>query len=388
MSLNAVVVFHLGDAGGPAHSLLPAMRALARRGSVETIVPEEGAVADRYADLGTVTVARYGSLTYARRPLEAVRLARRLARETSGFRRALRERRPDVVVVVTATLPTALVAARLEGIPAVVYAAEIYEQRWKGAPLLRVWGRLLAALTVHYAAAIVCPSATVARQFRPRHRTPVVVAYPPIDTAYADGDRERGRSRYGLEAADPCLAVVGALTRARGQDVALRALAVVRQRLPGARLLLVGAPHPRAVDLAFAGELRALACELDIEDAVVFAGATTEVQDVYAAADIVLNPARAAEGFGRVGPEALVAGRPVVASRAGALEEVIRDGVDGLLVAPEDPEALAAAVVRLWEAAPLRDRLVQAGRERVLARFGEEDNLAAWAAALERVTRG
>lgn len=388
MGTDAVVIFHLGRPGGPAHSLLPATRALARQGSVETLVPERGPVADVYGALGPVATARYGALTYARDPVSVVRLAGRFARETRGFRRAYRRRSPDLVVVVTTTLPAALLAARMEGIPAVVYAAEVYSQEWKESRLLPIWGRLLADLTGRLASAVVCCSETVARQFDRRAGTPVEVAYPPIAAGYAAGDGQRGRARYGLEAADPLLAVVGALSRGRGQDVALHALAVARRRLPNARLLLVGAPHPRAVDVAYAHRLRGLARELGVADAVVFAGATDAVADVYAAADIVLNPARFAEPFGRVAPEALMAGKPVVVSHVGAIDEVIRDGVDGLLVAPDDPDDLANAVTRLWGDPALRRGLASAGHERVRARFTEERNLAVWKRVLAEVLPG
>jgi glycosyltransferase involved in cell wall biosynthesis len=374
VSLRTVVVFHLGGEGGPARSLLPALTALAERGRVETIVPAPGPVAEAYSRVGPVTVKRYGALTFARKPRQAMALLR----DTLMFRRTFRERRPDLVVVVTTTLPAALVAARLAGIPAVVYAAELYEQEWKRSRSLRVYGALLSRVVARLARAIVCCSALVARQFDAGPGTPVVVAYPPIGIAYAAGDRDRGRARYELETAAPCLAAVGALSRGRGQDVALRALAIVRERFPAARLVLVGEPHPRAIDITFADELHSLARDLGITDAVVFAGATDAVADVYAAADIVLNPARFAEPFGRVAAEALVAGRPVVAARVGALEEVVRADVDGLLVAPDEPRALADGVIRLWENPGLRDRLVTAGRERVLVRFTEAANLAAW----------
>jgi glycosyltransferase involved in cell wall biosynthesis len=273
----------------------------------------------------------------------------------------------------------------MEGIPAVVYAAELYGQEWKAAPMLRLWGALLARVTRLLADGIVCCSAEVSRQFGAGHGKPIAIAYPPVGREYAGGDREAARVRYGLQAAHPCLVVVGSLSRGRGQDVALRALSAIRDRLPAASLLVLGAPHRRLADLEFADELRGLAGAIGVEHAVVFAGPTDAMQDVYAAADIVLNPARCAEAFGRVAPEALVAGRPVVVSRVGAVPEVIRAGVDGLLVPPDDPDALAAAVARLVENPELARRLAAAGRERVLDEFGPEQDLAAWREVLETV---
>jgi glycosyltransferase involved in cell wall biosynthesis len=291
-----------------------------------------------------------------------------------------------VVIVVTTVLPALLAAARLERVPTVVYAAEVYDQTWKRSPALRLCGFALATGTAWLADALVCCSATVARQFRTRNK-PLTIAYPPIGDQYAGGDRETGRARYGLDGASPCMLVVGNVGRGRGQDVAIRALRLIRERFPAARLVIVGAPHPRPVDLSFAAELRPLAAELGVADAVVFADPTDAMADAYAAADVVVNPARFAEPFGRVAPEALVAGRPVVATRVGAIPEVIRDGTDGLLVAPDDPKAVAAAVTRLVEDPALAHSLVESGRRRVFERFDYAQDLAAWRGALEAVVR-
>jgi glycosyltransferase involved in cell wall biosynthesis len=385
--MRSLAVFHLGGVTGPQRSLPQVMRWLAEQGSVEFIVPESGATDREYRELGPVSVRDYSVLTYARGPAEGARLARVLARDMRMFRRELRRRRPDLVIAVTTVLPAVVLAARLESIPVVVYAAEVYEQHWKAAPLLRIWGALLATGTTAAAGGVVCCSGLVAGQFPRWTRTPLAVAYPPVGEEYGGGDREAARAMYGLEAASWCIAVIGSISRGRGQDVAVRALPWIRQRVPEARLLIVGAPHPRAVDLAFAEELRALASSLGIEDKVVFADTTEAMADVYAAADVVVNPARFAEPFGRVAPEALMAGRPVAASRVGAIPEVIRDGVDGLLVEPDDPDALAAAVTRLAAEPELAVRLAESGRRRVLERFGYAQDLAAWRQVIEAMFR-
>ncbi|HEY0633504.1 MAG TPA: glycosyltransferase family 4 protein [Thermoleophilaceae bacterium] len=383
--LHSLVVFHLAGIGGPQRSLGGAAAWLSERGSVEFIFPDRGPAAARYAEFGHVTVAVYHALAYARGLRARLRVLRRLVLEVRMFRRELRRRRPDLVVAVTTVLPAVLIAARLEKIPSVVYAAELYEQRWKGAPPLRLWGALLARATAALSDGVVSCSAAVARQFPARPSRPHAVAYPPIGREYAEGDRARGRARYGLAEEDFCLVVVGNLGRGRGQDVAIRALPLIRRHHPSARLLIVGAAHPRPADLAYAAELRALADSTGEAGSVVFAGPTDAMPDVYAAADVVVNPARIEESFGRVGPEALIAGRPVVASRVGAIPEAIRDGLDGLLVAPDDPAALARAACRLAADRALVAELVANGREAVRERFGPEQDVAAWAGVLEAV---
>lgn len=382
--MRAVTAFHLGGVGGPSRSLAGAMAWLAEGGEVTSLFPEDGDAAAEYRALGPVGVAPYSALTYARTPPAAARAARGLARDVRTFRRELRRLRPDLLVVVTTVLPAALAAARLEGVPAVVYAAEVYSQEWKRSPALELWGAGLARGTARLASGLVCCSRLVARQFSGA-RVPLAVAYPPIGSEHAGGDRAAGRARFGCEEADPCIAVVGNLSRGRGQDLAIRALAEVRREAPAARLLLVGAAHPRPVDLDYAAELRALARELGVEDAVAFAGSVPGIADVYAAADVVVNPARSAESFGRVAAEALVAGRPPVTADVGAVREVIRDGVDGIVVPPEQPGAIAAAVLGLRRDPERARRLVAAGAERVRSEFGPEQDLAAWRSVIGAV---
>jgi glycosyltransferase involved in cell wall biosynthesis len=383
--IRSLAVFHLGGVGGATRSMAGVMAWLRERGTVEFIVPEPGAAAAQYGELGDVMIASYTALTYARGPRALVGAVRRLFADVRLFRGELRRRRPDLVVAVTTVLPAVLIAARLERVPSVVWAAELYGQRWKGAPALRLWGTLLARSTEWLSDGIVSCSVAVSRQFPARGGKPHAVAYPPVGAEYAHGDRARGRARHGLTDSVLCLAVVGNLSRGRGQDVAIRAMPLIRQRCPTARLLIVGAAHPRPADLAYREELVALADSLDLAEAVRFEQPTDEMADVYAAADVVVNPARFEEPFGRVAPEALMAGRPVVATRVGGIPETIRDGVDGLLVPREDPAALAEAVCRIVADPALAKRFVANGREAVVARFGHEQDVAAWKSVLEAV---
>ncbi len=374
--LHTVVLFHLADVTGPAKSLRPRLEALARHGTLEVLAPGEGSLARAYEGLGSVRALPYAPLTVPRTPREATRALRSFARDVGLFRRELRRRRPDLVVVVTTALPAALIAARLERLPTVVYVGEIFPSRATDGTVRSLGGRVIARLCEALADRLVCCSEPVAGQFGGLAST--VTIHPGISRVHADGDRAGFRARYGLEAASPLIAVVGNLSAGRGQDTAVRALAVIRERLPGARLVIAGLPHPRPVDQAFAASVRDLASVLGVERSVVFTGFVERVADVYAAADVVINPARAREAFGRVALEALVAGRPVVASAVGAVPEVLHDGRDALLVPSDDPHALAEAVIRLAEDPALRERLVAEGRRRVESEFGEQTGIEAF----------
>jgi glycosyltransferase involved in cell wall biosynthesis len=375
-------VFHLADVTGPVLTLAPRLARLAESMDVEVVLPGHGAAERVLGAHARVVSLPFGAVIFPRGPIGAVAAAARLVRDVAVLRRHLRQARPDVVLVVTTVVPAALFAARLGAVPAVVYAAEILHRGHVGGPGRALAARLTAGLVGRSAAAVVAPSEAVAAQFRSR-RAEVAVVHPGIAAAYADGRRERLRADGDP---GPWLAVVGSLTRGRGQDVAVRALALLRETFPTACLVLAGDPHPRPADRRFAREVRELAAGLGVADAVRFLGHVEEVADVYAAADVVVNPARFNEPFGRAAVEALVAGRPVVASRVGAIPEVLRDGRDALLVPPDDPAALAAAVTRVLQEDDLARELVESGRRRA-GEYDEERGVDAFCALVDRVVR-
>jgi glycosyltransferase involved in cell wall biosynthesis len=132
---------------------------------------------------------------------------------------------------------------------------------------------------------------------------------------------------------------VGRLSRQKGQDLLLRAFAIVRRDLPTARLVLVGKGDAAA-------ELRSLAADLGLTEAVEFAGYSSDPSGAFAATDCFVLPSRW-EGFGMVLLEALQFGLPLVAADCEfGPADLITDPAIGELVPVEDPEALARAMIR------------------------------------------
>lgn len=383
-ALHTAVVFHDGGVTGPALSLEPRLRWLADRGSLRAIFPGPGDATDLYGRFAEVQTLRYAPLTLVSGPRAALVAGAELARDVMRFRSIFAETRPDVVIVVTSFLPAALVAARLAGARCIVYAAEVFEKGYERRWLRSLGSDATVRLTGSLAHHVVTCSKTVAAQYAGL-RALVTTIYPGIAADYADGNRTRLRNELGWPESDPCVAVVGNLNEGRAQDLALQAMPLIRKHFLDARCLVAGAPLPNEKDAAYHNRLVALVEELDLRESVGFLGFVEHVADVYAAADIVVNPARFNEPFGRVALEALVAGRPVVAARVGAIPEVLRDGRDALLVEPENPEAIASAVVRLLSDHSLARRLVAAGSERVLTEFGEARGVEAFADVVERV---
>ena len=138
--------------------------------------------------------------------------------------------------------------------------------------------------------------------------------------------------------------------------------------------LVVG--HDPSADQRELARLRRLAQELGIASCVRFVPWQEDVWSVYAAADVIVHASTAPEPFGLVLLEAMAARRPVVATRAGGVVDIVSDGETGLLVEPGDVDALSAAIRRLLEDHELVERLLQHAAERLQDRFTIERNAA------------
>ncbi len=149
------------------------------------------------------------------------------------------------------------------------------------------------------------------------------------------------------------IAAVGRLDERKGLRYAVEALG----QLPEASLVITGSGDARVAE-----DLRALARTLGVADRVDLAGASGDVREAYADADVVVFPVTWDEPFGLVPLEAMSVGRPVVATATGGAAEYLRDEGNALVVPVADPDALARAVRRLATDAALREALVSEGR--------------------------
>ncbi len=157
----------------------------------------------------------------------------------------------------------------------------------------------------------------------------------------------------------PHLLYVGRLAHEKGVDLVIRALAIVRRQMSCVRLTIAG-------DGPVRDALHALALACGVADAVSWTGwvPPAEVPALMNASTLVIVPSRYREPFGLVAVEAALMRRPVVAARVGGLEEVIVDRNTGVLVPPDDAEALASAITELLPQPNIRDRLADAACRR------------------------
>lgn len=172
------------------------------------------------------------------------------------------------------------------------------------------------------------------------------------------------RATLGLPQSGPVVGSVGRLDRVKGYDQLVEASAMVLRDRPDAWFVVAGDGQERRA-------LEDQARRLGVAERWLFLGWQEHLEPLYHAFDLSVLPSRN-EGMGRAAVEALACGLPVVATAVGGLPSVVEDGVTGLLVPPEDPQALASAILRLLQDETARRRMGEAGPQRVRERFSRQ----------------
>ncbi len=173
---------------------------------------------------------------------------------------------------------------------------------------------------------------------------------------------------FGLNPKLPTAAIVGLLNVAKGQDLAIQALAS-KPELKGLQLLIVG--HGE-----LDGELRELAQDLGVQKRVAFAGFRRDVPEILAACDFLLLPSRW-EGMPYIVLEAMASARPVLATPVDGATDLLVDGHSGWLTTDISAQAIATGLLRVLALSPLqRQAAGAAARERVLQGFTDETMVA------------
>ncbi len=320
----------LDVAGGIEWNTLQLARALGERGhQVTALYGRDGPLRERYERAGITLVGPVDFAFESRVPLHSLvrfaragALARHYAPDVLWLNRVEHVQWATVVSTRTRTrvvcqlhhMPRAEGESRLLGSVAhYVAVSRFVRDAWVGA------GVSDEAISVNYNA--------VAREDYP---------FGGLD------ERRAARERLGLLAQQPTVLCYGRVSEDKGIGILLDAWADVA-RASGAQLLLVGEPSP--------WDVAALAARLAKLDpaSVRYVGATEDVVDYLHASDVVVVPSLAPEAFGRVALEALASGRPVVATRSGALGEILSGAMSRFLVEAGDAAELARRVTSLLE---------------------------------------
>ena len=352
------------DAGGAERTTVDIAGALARDGFAPLVVSQGGRLAaeleaagGEFIALPVASKAPHAMLANAMR-LDAIVKAR-------GVRLVhARSRAPAW---------SALMAARMAGVPFVTTYHGIYNA---ANPFKRFYNSVMVR-----ADAVIANSEWTAAHVVAEHRVdrarlfviPRGVDLARFDPAGIAPDRVAAlRSEWGAGVDDSVVLMPGRLTRWKGQMVLIDALTDLARtdKLAGIRAVIVGDAQGRA---GYEAELRGAMAASGLGDRVVIVGHRDDMPLAYLASDIVVSASTDPEAFGRVAAEAGAMGRAVIATDHGGARETVLPGMTGMLTAPGDSVALAAAISHLsLMGAEGRAQMGARGRAHISERFSLE----------------
>lgn len=197
--------------------------------------------------------------------------------------------------------------------------------------------------------------------------------------------RSESRAALGLDGDTIAFGILGGIQEWKGQAVVVEAMALLRDRQPSARLLVVGGAH--RAGLEYERRIRERVASLGLGDRVVFTGFRSDVPDVIDALDVVVHASVRPEPFGRVILEGMMLGRPVIAAAAGGVPEFVDEGRTGFLVTPGDAGALAERMALLAADPELRQSVGQRARAVALDRFALPKHVDAISALYDSIAK-
>jgi glycosyltransferase involved in cell wall biosynthesis len=329
---------------------------------VRVVLPTEGPLADRLRDRGipviilAVPALRKSLLHPTQFPsfiwntFMSTRRAVRLIRSTSA----------SVVFVNTIIQPVWICAGRIARRRVICHVREAEKQLNGGIQRLLV-------LPVGFAHTVIANSISTLEAFQ-KHTT-----FRPRQTVVVyngkDWDEYFGGKPRAMPLA-PHLVVVGRLGPRKGQDLVVRALAILANESRRPTLSFVGDTFPGYE--WYKEELELLIVNSGLSEQCEFVGFSAEIGTHLSAADIVIVPSRE-EPFGTVAAEAMASMRPTIVSNTGGLPEIVSDHQTGLLVECGDVGDIARAVRELMEDPDLAQGLAEAGYHSVRERFSAEE---------------
>jgi len=333
--------------------------------------PEEGPLTRRLGELGVPTVivrpdarlSRYGGAVLRDGMWGRTRLLLSYAAYSRRIRRIMKAERVEIVHCNSIrSLLTVGPVARAAGVPLIWHLRIIHD--------LGRWNRLALRL----ADRVMVVSDRLKELFPAGRgsRDKFVTVYNGVDVSAFEGAGNGSgmRAELGIEPGWQVVGTIGSITPRKGQLDFLRAAPRVIRALPQTKFVLVG--EARGLEgQAYAERLRAYVAGEGLERHVIFAGWREDVARILSGLDLFVLPSLN-EGLPRVILEAMAASVPVIATRVCGNADLVVDGQTGLLVPPEEPDALASAVTRILGDPDLGRSMGRQGRRRVQKEFSLE----------------
>lgn len=359
------------DIYGSSRCLLRMMELFAKAGhDVHVVVPCTGPLIGLLEDKGIrvhihknlAIIERTQHASFAgklmllfRYPLSALWLARLILRLNV-----------DLVHTNSGVLPSPALAAKLTGRRHMWHIREFlseFPSMWK------IYQYYMCLLSTK----VITISRTVQNQFAIKLQGHCSIVYDGLgEDAMTVNANEVASFRSRIGNSHLLIGVVGRIKWVRkGQEVLVKAAALLREKFPNSRYVIVGSVAPGNEDHLV--RLRELIHESQLDDYVIFTGDVEDPGPLYAAFDVTVVPSVQPEPFGCVVMESMAAGTPVVGSRCGGIPEQIIDHKTGLLFTPGDEVDLARALEQVMSDESLRHDMGRKSRQHFIEMFRMEE---------------
>jgi len=254
----------------------------------------------------------------------------------------------------------ALIPLILCRIPARFHTVHSIAQKEVDAP-----GKIVHRLAFHMGGVIpVSISQEVARTVEKLYKVRTPIIYNGIPTKHFQSTEEARsiwRKKEGIKSSEVVFLHIGSFSPQKNHRLLVEAFAQATKKRSDLKLLLVGDGELRP-------DIEKIVREKRLEQNIHFLGLRQDISELLSACDIFILSSNY-EGVPMTILEAMAAGKPVIATAVGGVPEVVKDGISGLLVPPQDIQALSNAMVRLADDSSLREGMGKEGRKRALEWF-------------------
>jgi glycosyltransferase involved in cell wall biosynthesis len=357
---------------------------LYRAEGIETRV-EEG-----ISDFSHTTLEWYGGRDWWRLPGKLLRIPTSVRRT----RRLVEEVAPDLVHLNSSTLAPAALGCAQADVPIVWHIREPLARGYLG-----IRRGMIRRVIHRHAARVVAISQHDADQLIPDERIRVIHNFVDFDQFDRTLSRDAVRKELGIAPGAPVVVMLGGVAEPKGTLVLVNALPRLLRKVPNARVIVAGPPPKLLNEPGLKGFAKRLlrvdayqkvvanaqnGLDAQARQAIIFTGIRQDVPALLAACDCLTFPS-VVPHFARPVIEAAAMGKPAVASNLGGPRELIVDGEAGLLVAPNDPDALADALADLLVSSNRAREMGEAAYQRALAMFDASTNAAATIALYDEI---
>lgn len=340
------------ERGGSDINLLRLLKSLDKNEyDILHLIPYTGPLVNEFKNAGIrLKIVDMPRIRLFKNPIRYIIILLKFLPTVFKIKNIIKEHYIDLVCTSSMVNLYGALAARLACRPHILLATEYL-------PVLR----LVSPYFYLFSDKIICCSNTVSRMFKKDNR--VLVRYPGIDLDEFNPDINNQNLRKRLSVKESIISMITRLDRWKGVETFIQAARYVKADTK----FIVFGQLVRGKE-KYLKDLENIIKKFKLEEKVSIKITRTN-PEIIANSDIIVHASLRPEPFGLVIVEAMASGKPVIASRRGGPEEIISDGIDGILVEPGDPHLLAQAISRLLKNPQFSQAMGLKAREKVMEKF-------------------